>query len=93
MTTEIFWYCVSVFVTQLIFIGSRTLNVKAISSNNVTAALLSGTVIHVSWLVSIAIGVQSMTEIISNFRTEYIPVVICSLAGGLLGTYVTMKRK
>ena len=86
-------YSIIVFLTQLIFIGCRTWNVKAISSKNITQVLLSGAFVHVSWLVSIAIGVMSMNEIITNFKWEYLPIVLCSLFGGLLGSYVSMKSK
>ena len=34
-----------------------------------------------------------MNNIISNFEMKYIPVVICSLTGGLIGTYVVMIKK
>lgn len=86
-------YSLTVFVTQLVFIGCRTWNVKAISANNMAASMVSGAIVHIAWLVSISIGVVSMNEIISNFRWEYLPVVASSLAGGLLGTYLALKKK
>jgi hypothetical protein len=57
-------YSIIVFVTQLIFIGCRTWNVKAIAAKNIPQVLISGTFVHLSWLVSIAIGAVSMHEII-----------------------------
>jgi len=86
-------YSIIVFITQLIFIGCRTWNVKAISKHNIPQVLISGTLVHLSWLISIAIGAVSMHEIITNFRWEYLPIVICSLTGGLLGSYISMKSK
>ena len=86
-------YSVAVFLTQLIFIGSRTWNVRAIAKNDMAAVLLSGAVVHLSWLVSIAIGAYSMTEIMNNFELKYIPIVICSLVGGLVGSVIGMKNK
>jgi len=86
-------YSIIVFITQLIFIGCRTWNVKAISKQNIPQVLISGTFVHLSWLVSIAIGAISMREIITNFRWEYLPIVICSLTGGLIGSYISMKSK
>jgi hypothetical protein len=83
-------YSIIVFLTQLIFIACRTWNVKAISQGNINQVLISGTFVHLSWLVSIAIGAVSMNEIISNFEWSYIPVVICSLTGGLIGSYISM---
>jgi len=82
-----------VFFTQLIFIGCRTWNVKAIADKNIKQVIISGAFVHLSWLVSIAIGAVSMHEIITNFRWEFIPIVICSLSGGLIGSYLSMKSK
>lgn len=86
-------YSIIVFVTQLIFIGCRTWNVKAIANQNIKHVLLSGAFVHLSWLVSIAIGAVSMNEIISNFEWSYLPIVLCSLSGGLIGSYISMKNK
>ena len=86
-------YSIIVFITQLIFIGCRTWNVKAIAKQDIPNVLLSGTFVHLSWLVSIAIGTISMNEIITNFKWEYLPIVSCSLIGGLIGSYLSMKSK
>lgn len=84
---------ITVFLTQLIFIFSRTINVKAISNKDLKVALISGAVIHWSWLVSIAIGAISMGELMTNWEWKYIPVIIMSTLGGLIGTYYGMKNK
>lgn len=86
-------YATIVFITQLIFIGCRTWNVKAIAKHNIPQVLISGTFVHLSWLVSIAIGAVSMNEIITNFEWSYLPIVACSLSGGLIGSYLSMKSK
>ena len=86
-------YAITVFITQLIFIGCRTWNVKAIAAKNIPQVLLSGTFVHLSWLVSIAIGSVSMHEIINDFDWTYLPIVACSLSGGLIGSFVSMKSK
>jgi hypothetical protein len=44
-------------------------------------------------LVSIAIGAVSMNEIITNFEWSYLPIVLCSLSGGLIGSYMSMKSR
>lgn len=85
-------YSIIVFVTQLIFIGCRTWNVRAIANRNLFQVLLSGAFVHISWLVSIAIGAVSMSEIISDFNWTYIPVVMCSLTGGLIGSYIGLRK-
>lgn len=86
-------YSILIFIIQLIFIGCRTWNVRAISNNNLFQVLLSGAFVHISWLVSIAIGSISMIEVIQNFELRFIPVILCSLCGGLLGSYVGLKAK
>lgn len=86
-------YSIIVFVTQLIFIGCRTWNVKAIADKNIAQVLISGAIVHITWLISISIGAISMNEIISNFEWAYLPIIICSLTGGLIGSYVSMKSK
>lgn len=85
--------CITVFITQLIFIGFRTWNVRAVADKNLPHVLISGAVVHISWLVGIAIGAKSMNEIISNWSWEHVPVVVFSLAGGLLGSYFGMKKR
>lgn len=86
-------YSIVVFFTQLVFIWSRTWNVKAIASKNIPSVLLSGAVVHIAWLIGISIGVVSMKEIMLNFEWKYLPVIACSLCGGLLGSYISMKSK
>ena len=84
---------ITVFLTQLIFIGTRTWNVRAVAAGHMGPALLSGVFIHLSWLVSIAIGAHSTIEILQNWKLEYLPVVVCSLSGGLLGTFMGLYKK
>lgn len=84
---------ITIFVIQVVFIWSRTVNVRFIASGNIFGVLASGAVIHISWLISIAIGAASMHEIITNFEWKFLPVVLCSLAGGLIGSYIGMKAK
>lgn len=86
-------YSIIVFITQIVFIGCRTWNVKSIAKQDIRQVLISGTFVHLSWLVSIAIGAISMNEIITNFEWSYLPIVACSLVGGLIGSYGSMKSK
>jgi len=86
-------YSIIVFITQLVFIACRTWNVKCIASKNISGVLISGAFVHISWLVSIAIGAVSMNEIITHFKWEYTPIILCSLSGGLIGSYLSMKKR
>lgn len=90
---EILEQCIIVFFTQLVFIGCRTWNVRAVAHGRIIQALISGGIVHLAWLVGIAIGALSAHEIITNFDWRYLPVVFCSLIGGLIGTYISMKKK
>jgi len=85
--------CIIVFLTQLVFIWSRTLNVKAIANKNIKSVLLTGALVHLAWLVGIAIGASNTYKIINDFKIEYLPVIIFSLAGGLVGSYFAMVNK
>lgn len=86
-------YSIIVFITQLVFIGCRTWNVKAIAKQDMSQVLISGAFVHIAWLISISIGAVSMNEIITNFEWSYLPIVFCSLTGGLIGSYISMKSK
>tara|TARA_R110000851_G_scaffold212649_3_gene365355 strand:- start:635 stop:916 length:282 start_codon:yes stop_codon:yes gene_type:complete len=86
-------YSIIIFITQLIFIGARTWNVRAIAEKNITQLMISGSIVHLAWLVSITLGVVSMKEIMLNFKLEYLPIIICSLTGGLIGSYIGLKAK
>jgi hypothetical protein len=85
--------CITVFVTQVIFIWARTWNVKCIAANDMKGVLLSGSVVHIAWLVSITLGVVSFKEILMDFQWQYLPVIFFSLTGGLLGSYFGLKEK
>lgn len=90
---EITTLCITVFITQLLFIGFRTWNVIATAEKNLKEVIYSGTIVHLTWLICISIGVTSMYEILANFNLSYIPVVLCSLSGGILGSIVAIKYK
>lgn len=84
-------YTLIMFSTQLVFIGFRTVNVLAVAKKDMKGALLSGAMVHIAWLVGIAIGGVSMYEVINDFKLENLLIVLGSLSGGLLGTYLGLK--
>jgi len=90
---SVFQLTAIMFINNIIFIGFRTINIKAIAEKNINMALFSGAIIHWSWLISIAIGATSMYEIINDFKFEYIPIVMASTIGGLIGTYIGLYKK
>lgn len=84
---------ITVFITQLIFIGARTWNVRAVALDRLGEVLLSGAIVHLAWLVSIAIGASSTYEIINNWNWSYLPIVLCSLIGGIIGSWIGLRAR
>jgi|14BtaG_2_1085337.scaffolds.fasta_scaffold170478_2 hypothetical protein len=86
---------ITVFVTQLIFVGLRTWNVISIAEKNLMRTVVSGTLCHIAWLASIAIGSVSMYEVMNNGDLRYIPVVVASIFGGTIGSAIglTIAKK
>jgi len=76
---------VLVFITQLIFIWLRTLNLKHVQHNQIILAILSGNGIALAWMISVTIGVSSL------LTGELLPI-IAHLAGGTIGTYLGMRK-
>lgn len=89
---DILTQSIVVFLTQLVFIWSRTLNVRTVSSHDTPRVLLTGAVVHITWLIGISIGASSMYKIMNDFKLEYLPIVFFSLSGGLIGSYLGMKK-
>lgn len=77
---------VLIFISQVIFLYLRTLNIRHVSEGRMLKALLSGNGIAIFWMLSIAIGVNALWE------GDWTPI-IAHLLGGSLGTYLAMKRK
>lgn len=83
---------ITVFLVQLVFIGCRTWNVRSIAELDTPGALLSGAMVHLAWLAGIAIGATSAKNIIMDGAWEQWPIILGSLTGGLIGTYLSLER-
>lgn len=81
------------FVTQIAFIWTRTVNVKAVAGNYLFRALLSGALVHITWLISISLSTYSVVALIKDWEWSYLPVPTASLIGGIIGTYFGMVEK
>ena len=90
---EIVYQTVLGFSSQLAFLWARTYNVHANASLDVKATVMSGAVIHLLWLVGIAVGSASAFKILVEGDMLYIPVVIGTLSGSILGTYIGLKGR
>jgi hypothetical protein len=85
---SIWLQAIIVFITFFSFILARTSNVIYTADRNITGALVSGAFVHLLWLVSVGLGVNAVIHLSSHY-----PVLLGSLSGSLLGTYVAIKRK
>ena len=72
--------------SQIIFIYLRTLNVIYTSERRMMPSIITGNGIAIAWLISIYIGVNS----ISN--GEVLPIV-AFIIGGTIGTYLGIKKE
>ncbi len=81
------------FVTQVIFIWGRTWNVSVIAERKLIPAINSGLVVHITWIITTALGITSASEIILNGDWSYAPVVVASALGGVVGTIIAFKQK
>jgi uncharacterized protein YebE (UPF0316 family) len=77
---------VCIFISQLIFVYLRTLNVIYTSKKNVVGAVVTGNGLALVWLISIAIGTHSI------MNGEILPI-ISFLIGGTIGTYLGIKKE
>jgi len=92
ISTTVVTYSITIFIVQFFFVGFRTWNITCIANKDIFGALLSGALVHIAYLISLGVSAVSMYEIIKNFELQYLPVLIASLLGGLLGTYIVMKK-
>lgn len=80
------WYAATiVFITQIIFLYLRTLNVLYTSERHVWGTVLTGNGVSISWLISMSIGLNSM------LTGDWQPIV-AFLIGGTIGTYWGIKK-
>lgn len=77
---------VIVFVTQLIFLYLRTLNVMYTAENRIWLAIITGQGIGLTWLISISIGATAVMQL-------QIPAILGYLIGGALGTWLGFKQR
>lgn len=75
-----------VLITQIIFIYCRTLNVIYVSEKKVLLSILTGNLIGIAWLVSIAVGANAIMTL------QWQPI-LAHLTGGTLGTYWGFKTR
>jgi len=73
-------------ISQVVFSLSRTLNVRYVSSRKILLVLITGLITKSTWLVSSAIGINSI------INQDWINVFVY-IVSGLIGDYIAMKIK
>ena len=80
------WSSLIILVTQIIFLYARTLNVMFTSEKKMIPALITGNIIGIAWLISIAIGANAILTM------QWQP--ICAhIIGGSVGVIIGFKHK
>jgi hypothetical protein len=90
--SDIIFESAVVFLSQLAFLYARTVNIHFIAEGDIKRTLISGGLIHVLWLIAIAIGAKGVLMVMVEHDMRYIPVIIFSLIGSLLGCYIGLIR-
>ncbi len=75
-----------VFVSEIVFLYLKTINVKAISEGSVGKAIVSNTGVSICWVVGVTISINSI------LNGHFLPIV-AFLVGGAIGTALAMKKK
>ena len=84
----IHYQCIIIFLVQLGFIFFRTRDIIFTSRKMKWQSILNGLAVHVMFLLSVSMGVNSVLNLKSNFV-----VLIFSALGGATGTYFAIKNK
>ena len=80
------WYAsVVIFVTQVLMLYLRTINIIYTTKDNIFGAIWSNNGVSITWLLSMTIGLNSMLS------GQWQPI-IAFLLGGSIGTYWAIKR-
>lgn len=74
-----------VFVSQLVYIYLRTLNIIHTSNRDMKPALFTSVLLSFTWLISMSIGLNSLL-------TGAWGPVLAFLIGNAIGTYYGMKK-
>lgn len=89
---SVLYQSILVFLSQLAFLWARTSNIHATAKNDLKKVLLTGSAIHILWLVSIALGANGVKKVMIENDLTYLPVILFSLIGSLIGAYIGVKN-
>lgn len=84
---------IAVFISQILFLFLRTLNVKAISEGKTAKVIVTGLGVGCFWLIATSVGVYSIHEIFEDYtKIQNWIAVAAHLSGGALGSFMAMKN-
>lgn len=74
-----------VFISEIVFLYLKTINIKAIADGNTQKAILSNSGTSIAWLIGVTISVNSI------LNGNWLPI-LAFLLGGIIGTYLAMEK-
>lgn len=74
------------FISQLVFSFSRTLNVRYTAKENVLKSIITSVFIKITWLISSSLGVKGVLD------GDYL-LIFVYIISGILGDYLSFKIK
>lgn len=74
------------FISQLVFSFSRTLNVRYTAKENVFKSIITSFFIKITWLISASFGVKGVLD--GNYLLIFVYII-----SGILGDYLSFKIK
>ena len=86
LVNDPWWAALVVLVTQTIFLYARTLNVMYLAEKKLIPSLVTGNVVGIAWLLSIAIGANAVLTM------QWQPV-LAHILGGTIGMIIGFKLK
>lgn len=75
-----------VFISQLAFSFSRTLNTRYVSKDKKMAVILTGFAVKCAWLITTHLGINAMMN--SDYKT-----IVAYLIGGVIGDAISLYIK
>lgn len=84
---------ITAFISQLVFMTTRTWNIQAVASDKRTEAVISGMLSGLAFIVGASVGVSAVKEAIAAFNASSIVILFFYLIGQGIGTYIKMIKK
>jgi hypothetical protein len=90
---DILYQSIIAMFSQLAFLWARTYNIHSTARLEVVETLKSGAIIHILWLIGISLGANGAYKVLIEYDWSYIPVILCSLIGSVIGSYIGLTKR